>query len=118
MNRVDKKNPLPFTDCAHHYLTTKTKKVAVNPDYRVELPCGCESIEIKNLIEVYECTQCGENYFYSFCWEEVVQEGDTWHCQDCRTCRDWREWHCKKCNDCAYGLSLPCDSCGRKPPKA
>lgn len=28
-------------------------------------------------------------------------------------CRDWREWHCEECNKCTYGVTLPCENCGK-----
>lgn len=83
-----------------------------------ELPCGCEEVALQDLISEYECSECGEIYFYSFCWKDVVQESDTWHCKVCKECRDWREWHCKSCNSCTYGVSLPCEGCGKKSPYA
>lgn len=79
-----------------------------------ELPCGCEKIPLKKLLGNYECAECGELYWFSFCWDTVVQDGDTWHCERCGTCRDWREWHCENCDRCTYGISLPCENCGRK----
>ena len=83
-----------------------------------ELPCGCGTAPLKALLDSYECPGCGESFWYSFCWGDVVQWGDTWHCEICRTCRDWREWHCKHCNRCTYGVTLPCEYCGRKGPMA
>lgn len=83
-------------------------------DEKYELPCGCEETELRNLIGLYDCKKCGTVYWYSFCWDEVVQDGDTWHCDICGTCRDWREWHCKYCNKCTYGVTLPCEGCGRR----
>lgn len=79
---------------------------------KYELPCGCEKVRLKNLLGKYSCSKCGEIYRYSFCWDEIVQDSCTWHCQQCGTCRDWREWHCKTCNRCTYGVSLPCEGCG------
>lgn len=55
-----------------------------------------------------------ENYYYSFCREELEQGSCTWHCRICGMCQDWREWHCKGCNKCKYGVSIPCDKCSRK----
>lgn len=79
-----------------------------------ELPCECEEVPLKLLLNDYECTKCGETYWFSFCWNEVVQDSQTWHCEVCKQCRDWREWHCDRCNKCTYGVSLPCEHCGRK----
>ena len=39
-----------------------------------KLPCGCEEVPLHKLIGDYSCSKCGEAYWYSFCWEEVVQE--------------------------------------------
>ena len=83
-----------------------------------ELPCECEEVPLKDLIDEYNCSDCGETYFYSFCWDEVAQDSCSWHCDICKTCRDWREWHCENCNKCTYGVSLPCDNCGAPGPMA
>ena len=79
-----------------------------------ELPCGEAEVPLKELLHEYRCPDCGESYWYSFCWQAVVQEGNTWHCTVCHQCRDWREWHCERCNKCTYGISLPCEHCGDK----
>jgi hypothetical protein len=107
-----------LTDCTldniHKYKALSKK--ALQEKY--ELPCGCEEAALKDLVNEYECSDCGEAYFYSFCWKDVVQTNDSWHCKPCKTCRDWREWHCKSCNACTYGASLPCETCGKKSPYA
>ena len=79
-----------------------------------ELPCGCEEVPLGKLIRYYSCSKCGEAYWYSFCWEEVIQDSCTWHCEICGVCRDWREWHCEICNKCTYGVTLPCEHCGSR----
>ena len=76
---------------------------------KYELPCGCEQVPLKDLLGDYICSKCGEVYWYSFCWDEVVQDSCTWHCEICGTCRDW---HCETCNRCTYGVTLPCEGCG------
>jgi hypothetical protein len=81
-----------------------------------ELPCGCERVPLRQLLDDYTCQGCGEVYWYSFCWQSVVQDSCTWHCEVCGECRDWREWHCERCNKCTYGVSLPCQHCGAKGP--
>ena len=48
---------------------------------------------LMKLLKEYECTHCGEAYYYSFCWGRVEQDSCTWHCEVCRTCQDWRVWH-------------------------
>ena len=77
-----------------------------------ELPCGCEKVAMEKLLNDYDCSKCGETFWYSFCWNDVAQDSCTWHCEICGTCRDWREWHCGICNKCTYGVSLPCERCG------
>ena len=79
----------------------------------LELPCEHARIELGDLLGEHECRKCKADYWYSFCWGDVVQDGDTWHCEVCGTCRDWREWHCPNCNRCTYGVTLPCEGCGR-----
>ena len=77
-----------------------------------ELPCECEKVPFKDLLNEYSCSVCDEIYYYSFCWDTVAQEDCTWHCEICKTCRDWREWHCDNCNKCTYGITQPCAYCG------
>jgi hypothetical protein len=79
-----------------------------------ELPCGCEEAPLNALIGDYSCSKCGDSYWYSFCWDEVVQDSLSWHCEICGTCRDWREWHCERCNRCSYGVTLACEHCGSR----
>ncbi len=81
-------------------------------DYEYELPCECEKVPLKDILNGYSCSKCSEYYYMSFCWSEVAQDSTTWHCDICKTCRDWREWHCPNCNRCTYGISLPCSRCG------
>ena len=81
-----------------------------------ELPCGDRKVPLSKLLTEYECPDCGEDYWYSFCWNTVVQDNCSWHCAECRMCRDWREWHCEDCNRCTYGVTLPCENCAREGP--
>ena len=81
-------------------------------DALLELPCGDTEASLRELVKGFTCPDCDEEYWYSFCWREVVQEGDTWHCEICHVCRDWREWHCERCNRCTYGVTMPCEHCG------
>ena len=114
---VDCENPLNGIDveklslCAlqniEAYLALGEKKLKE----KKELPCGCEPVALKDLIDEYEC-ECSTLYWYSFCWNEVVQDSCTWHCEVCRECRDWREWHCENCNRCTYGVTSSCMHCG------
>jgi len=117
-NTNDLENAQDLTDCALDNIRKVRSLSQTQREKTYELPCGCEEVALKNLIEGYECSECEATYFYSFCWKEAVQEGDTWHCTACKTCRDWREWHCETCNNCSYGASLPCQGCGKKPPYA
>lgn len=81
-----------------------------------ELPCGCERVPLRLLLDDYACQACGAVYWYSFCWGSVVEDSCTWHCKVCGQCRDWREWHCQRCNKCTYGVTLPCEHCGAPGP--
>lgn len=97
-------------DAIERYKKLTTRQL--NKKY--ELPCECEKVALKDLLaeEEYSCSKCDEYYYFSFCWDRVVQESVTWHCEDCKKCRDWREWHCDNCNKCTYGVTLPCEGCG------
>ena len=85
---------------------------------RHELPCGHARAPLRQLLKGYACGECADTYWYSFCWDTVVQSGHTWHCETCGQCRDWREWHCERCNKCTYGVTLPCENCGAPGPYA
>jgi len=50
------------------------------------LPCGCESQILRNLIGSYQCSQCEKIYHYSFCFNEVIEEGSNWNCEFCGSC--------------------------------
>ena len=114
------KNPLngvdveSLTTCTIQNITEyqALTEAELSEDY--ELPCGCKNVPLKDLVGEYSCRKCKEVYWYSFCWDDVVQDNCTWHCEVCGACRDWREWHCKTCNRCTYGVTLPCDGCGGK----
>lgn len=79
-----------------------------------ELPCGCMSVPLRNLLGTFTCRKCKDDCWYSFCWSSVVSYNCTRHCEACDECRDWREWHCKRCDKCTYGVTLPCEHCGAK----
>jgi len=117
---VDCRNPLNGVDVEHLSVCAiqniETYKALSERDLEElqDLPCGDASVPLRDLLYEYHCEGCGESYWYSFCWGDVVQEGNTWHCEVCHTCRDWREWHCENCNRCTYGISLPCEYCGSK----
>jgi hypothetical protein len=114
------KNPLNGCDtmrmsvCAiqHIKLVDNLKEEQLRKKYM--LSCECAKVPLKSLIHPHDCPKCKETSWFSFCLQEVVQENDSWHCNICKSCRDWREWHCKKCNKCTYGVSLPCENCGSK----
>ena len=117
---VDCQNPLNELDvenltvCAIQNISEYKELADEELECKHELPCGCEEVALKNLMGDYSCKKCGDVYWYSFCWDEIVQDSHTWHCEICGTCRDWREWHCNKCNKCTYGVSLPCENCGAR----
>lgn len=46
-----------------------------------QLPCEHANVPLKTLLTGYECSECSEEYSYSFCWKEVIQEGNSWHCE-------------------------------------
>ena len=76
------------------------------------LPCEHREVPLKLLLGEYTCPDCQEDYWFSFCWKEPVQDSCSWHCEDCGECRDWREWHCSSCGRCTYGVTFPCERCG------
>lgn len=75
------------------------------------------------------------DWYYSFCYGDLLENDSYWHCAICKRCDKWRTWHCDKCNKCkrfsfvskcgsnstiyfvfptgTYGQSLPCERCGR-----
>jgi hypothetical protein len=109
-------SPDELSDCARYHI----KKVSTFSDKKLEqeyeLPCGCETATLKELLEDYVCSKCNEIYYYSFCMTEVIDTNSMWHCRECGTCREDGEWHCKYCNECTYGLTLECENCGKKSP--
>ena len=113
-------NPLNGVDieglsiCAIQHIEAHKNLSDEQLEEKFALPCGCEEVPLKNLLGDYSCSECDEVYWYSFCWNDVVQDSCTWHCEVCGACRDWREWHCEFCNKCTYGTSLPCEHCGRR----
>ena len=109
LNGVDVEN---LTICAIQNIDIVKKLTEKELNEKWELPCECEKVSLKKLLNHYSCSKCEEVYWFSFCWNEVVSDSHTWHCEQCKTCRDWREWHCETCNTCSYGVSLPCDGCG------
>lgn len=110
-------NPLNDVDvdslslCATQNIDLYKELSDADLDTQYALPCGCEKIPLRKLLKSYTCSEHQEKYWYSFCWDEVVQDSCTWHCDICNECRDWREWHCPVCNKCTYGVTLPCEHC-------
>ena len=113
------RNPLNGIDteklsvCAIQNIETYKALSAKDLAKLYKLPCEHEKVSLRDLLKEYECQKCQETYWYSFCWDEVVQDSCTWHCEVCRECQDWRVWHCSQCNKCTYGVTLPCEHCGR-----
>lgn len=101
-----------MSSCAIDHVEQYKAPSEAQPDAMMELPCGCELVPLRKLLDGYRCNECDELYWYSFCLEEAVQDSCTWHCTECRRCRDWREWHCPRCNRCTYGITMPCENCG------
>lgn len=56
-----------------------------------ELSCGCEEVALEDLLSICECQECGEQYYYSFCRKEILEENHFWHCRECGTCRESAE---------------------------
>ncbi len=116
-NCVNCQNPLngvdtsKLSDCAIQHIDEYKQLSEIELKRKHQLPCECEQVPLEKLIGEYDCSKCGETYFYSFCWKRVEQDSCTWHCTVCGTCKDWREWHCEGCNKCTYGVSLPCEHC-------
>lgn len=117
-NPFNQLSNLTLGPCARAHVTAIADLSPEELQSLEELPCDCGTAPLEALLDSYDCPGCGESYWYSFCWGDVVQSGDTWHCEICGACRDWREWHCKRCNRCTYGVTLPCEHCGRKGPMA
>ena len=112
------KNPFNGMDleglsiCATQNIQAYKKLSPKELDALESLPCEEANVPLRELLKGYECSDCGETYWYSFCWNAVVQDGDSWHCEICNECRDWREWHCDNCNKCTYGVTSGCEHCG------
>lgn len=109
LNGVDTEH---LTDCAIQNIKAYKALTPQQLAKEYELPCGDQSVPLQKLLDRFECEECNEEYWYSFCWHTVEQGGNTWHCNICGQCRDWREWHCEECNKCTYGVSLACEHCG------
>jgi hypothetical protein len=115
-NPLNKVNVEQLSDCAIHNVTDYLELTDAELDALIEMPCGDAPVALRKLVKGYECPGCKEEYWYSFCWNDVVQDSCTWHCDRCGQCRDWREWHCDVCDRCTYGVTLPCERCERSGP--
>ncbi|MBL8677093.1 MAG: hypothetical protein JNJ47_06720 [Alphaproteobacteria bacterium] len=71
-----------LTSCAADHIKKIKALTQKQRKKKYELPCGCEEVALADLTSDYECSECEEIYFYSFCWDEVVQDNDTWHCME------------------------------------
>ena len=109
LNGLDVEN---MSACAIDHVEKYKALSQADLDEKIELPCGCGALPLRELIKGAECPGCKELYWYSFCWGQAAQDNCSWHCSVCGVCRDWREWHCDGCNRCVYGVSLPCPRCG------
>jgi hypothetical protein len=70
-----------LTVCTIQNIQTYKNLSDLEFDALLALPCGDTQAPLKELVKGYTCAGCGEEYWYSFCWDEVVQEGNTWHCE-------------------------------------
>lgn len=100
-----------LSECAIAHAAEMKRLSGSELEQKYELPCGHAAV-LSDLLGIHECEECETACWFSFCWGDTVEESQTWHCERCGTCRDWREWHCETCNRCTYGVTLPCDSCG------
>src|SRR5205823_4373423 len=92
---VDCKNPFnnienadQLSDCARHHITRVVLLSEKKLSQEYELPCGCESAVLKDLLEDYACSRCDESYYYSFCMNEVIDNNSMLHCRACGICRE------------------------------
>ena len=109
INGIDVEN---LTVCTLQNIETYKALTAEDLDKEYELPCCDQHVPLRKLLDEFDCEECKETYWYSFCWNDVAQGSCTWHCEVCNMCRDWRERHCERCNRCTYGVTFPCDHCG------
>ncbi len=112
----DRENANPLSDCAQGNIKKVQALSTMTLAKKYDLPCGCASVSLKDLLENYACEGCDEPYYYSFCFDDVMDTNSMWHCDVCGTCSDDGVWHCKHCNKCTYGLTLRCENCGKKSP--
>lgn len=85
-----------------------------DPNKLFKLPCKCGNATLGDLVAEHECSECGAQFFYSFCFQTVVPVGAIWHCEVCGTCRDSREFHCESCGKCSYASpNNACRNCAQ-----
>ncbi len=99
LNRVDVEN---LSICAIQNVERMLALTERQLSLRMEMPCGHPAVPLRKLLQIYTCPGCDEEYWYSFCWNHVVQDNCSWHCDICRACRNWREWHCPGFERCTY----------------
>ena len=55
-------------------------------DRELTLPCGCETLPMRKVIGSYRCESCDKVYHYSYCYDEIIEEGSNWNCEFCGSC--------------------------------
>jgi len=103
-NEVD---PEAYSTCALDHIENVKNLSDEERETEHDLPCGDTSLRLEQLLDTYACDGCGEEYWFSFCLNEPVQD-----------CVQWRMWHCENCDRCTYGVTRPCEYCGRDGPMA
>lgn len=106
-------NNQQLTPCSRQHLVIPGKARAnIELDTVVRLPCKCTSVALQQVVSQHSCTECGQQFFYSFCFQSVVSVNTIWHCGACGLCRDFREVHCDQCNVCSFvGSNDECRQC-------
>ena len=112
-NKIE--NAAQLSDCARHNIKKLLALSDKALEKKIELPCRCTNVSLKALLEGYNCQSCDESYYYSFCFDEVMDTNSMWHCEVCGSCCDDGVWHCKYCNRCTYGLTPSCENCVSSP---
>jgi hypothetical protein len=110
----DCENNVELSACALGHLKEVKKLTEEESKKEYEINCCGRSVPLKLLLKNYNCPECYSAYYYSFCFDDAMQDSCYWHCMICKKCDKWREWHCENCNKCTYGVSLPCERCGKR----
>ena len=79
-------NQQRVSQCASHNETLYLGLSQQELDTPLVLPCGCKTLTLKQLTKSHRCESCDKLYWYSFCLEKIVEEGETWHCEICAAC--------------------------------